>query len=75
MDTNNVYLPCPKERSQARRNLVFCLTNCADRCEAFFQLPEKTILAVIEGDEGRHDLKYDQMKLFPFRRRTKPGRT
>jgi len=67
MDQKNVYLACPKERSMARRNLIYCLTKCSDRCDGFFNLPEETILAVIEADEGRHEVHYSQLKLFPLK--------
>ena len=66
-----IYLACPKARSQSRKNLLYCLTQCEDRCEEFFRLPEETILAVIKADAGRHDIKYDQLKLFPLKRSKK----
>lgn len=62
----SVYLACPKERSQPRKNLLFCLSECKDRCDSFALVPDEKILAVIKEDEGRHDLKYDQLKLFPM---------
>ena len=68
MEAKNVYLACPKERSMARKNLLFCLTKCFDRCDAFFSLPEETILAVIEADQGRHEIHYSQLKLFPLKK-------
>jgi hypothetical protein len=68
MVSKSVYLPCKKERSQARKNLIFCLSNCADRCDAFLALPEPTILEAIEADQGRHPIHYDQLKLFPVKR-------
>lgn len=62
-----VYLACPHTKSMAQKNLVFCLTQCEDRCEEFFNLPEEKILAVIRTYDGKHEIKYDQLKLFPMK--------
>jgi hypothetical protein len=68
-----VYISCPKEKSQPTKNLLHCLANCKDRCRAFYELEDKKILSVIKSDEGKHELKYDQLKLFamPEKRKTR----